>query len=92
MYRVYQGIWGLGFRVHVPNIWALGFWVIVIIVLVLGKYMIIRYLDPYGYRYLDVVETGVMAEPNLHWTVWYLPGYTVGTQTRNQGRSLNPKP
>ena len=39
---------GLGFRVHVANNWVLGFRVIGIIVTVLGKYMIIRYLDPWG--------------------------------------------
>ena len=34
-----------------PNNYVLGFAVIVIIVLALGKYMIIRYLDPSGYRW-----------------------------------------
>ena len=33
---VYRGIWGLGFRVHVPNNEVLGYWVVVIIVLALG--------------------------------------------------------
>ena len=46
---VYKGIWGLGFRVHVPNNKGLGFWVIVIIVQVLGKHMIFGYLDPWGF-------------------------------------------
>ena len=35
-------------RVHVHKNWVLGFWVVVMLVQVLGKYMIIRYLDPYG--------------------------------------------
>ena len=43
---VCRGIWGLGFRVQVPNNWVFGTWVIVIIVQILGKYMIIGYLDP----------------------------------------------
>ena len=35
-------------RVQVPNNSVLGFWGIVIVVEVLGKYMMTRYLDPWG--------------------------------------------
>ena len=35
-------------RVQVPNDEVLGFWVVVLLAQALGKYMIIRYLDPWG--------------------------------------------
>ena len=37
-------------RVHVPNDWVLGVLVLAIVVQVLGKYMIIEYLNPWGYK------------------------------------------
>ena len=42
----YKGMWGLGFRAHVPNNEVLRIWLIVILVQALGKYLFIRYLDP----------------------------------------------
>ena len=39
-------------RVHVRNNQVLGIWVLVIVVQVWGKYMIFRYLDPQGYKWV----------------------------------------
>ena len=49
----------------------LGFWVIVIIVQVLGKYMIIRYLDPQGYRglYRNILEPGIKLRKYMKYVV-----------------------
>ena len=45
---VCKDIWGLGFRMPVPNNEVFGLWGIAIIVQIFGKHLSIRYLDPSG--------------------------------------------
>ena len=46
-------------RVQVPNSWLLGFGVVAILVHVLGEYMIIWYLDSFGY-FMAILEGGIL--------------------------------
>ena len=75
-------------RVHVPNNWVLGIWVIVLIVLVLGKYMIIRYLDPQGYR-IHGFQAGVTVLKSLFHLGFQVRGLRVRGELGPAGSFLN---